>query len=256
MINPVLAASLRASIPPDLVDLLLETYSELKNNFSLSKYRPSEVEGGRFAETVFRILEFRTTGASTPLGTPLNTDRIINHLSQIPAASQVDSIRLHIPRTLRVIYDIRNKRDAAHLADGIDANLQDSTFVVAAADWIMAEILRLYHGSHPTDAQQQISDLVTKQVPTVQVIAGSYKTLRPDFTLPERILVLTYHIGSIGTDFTTLANSVKPSQRGNLKATLSRMIHDQDFIFEKDGVYYITRRGISETENRKLLSHK
>lgn len=256
MIRPLLVASLRASIPTELVDALLETYSELKNNLSMSKYRPSEVEGGRFAETVFRILEYRTTRSYTPLGTSLNTERIITQLAQIPATSEVDSVRLHIPRTLRVIYDIRNKRDAAHLADGIDANLQDSTFVASAADWTMAELLRLYHGSHPGDAQNQIADLVTKQVPTLEVIAGSYKTLKPSFTLPERLLVLLYHIGSPGTDLTTLTNSVKPSQRGNLKATLTRMVFEQDLVFEKNGTYYITRRGIQEAEERKLLSHR
>jgi hypothetical protein len=52
----------------------------------------------------------------------------------MPIGSAPDSIRLHIPRTFRVIYDIRNKRDAAHLGDGIDPNLQDSTLVSAASE--------------------------------------------------------------------------------------------------------------------------
>ena len=30
---------------------------------------------------------------------------------------------------LRVVYDIPNKRDAAHLTDGIDPNVQDVTIV-------------------------------------------------------------------------------------------------------------------------------
>ena len=41
-----------------------------------------------------------------------------------------DSVRLHIPRALGLVYGIRNKRDAAHLADGIDPSLQDANVVV------------------------------------------------------------------------------------------------------------------------------
>ena len=69
-----------------------------------------------------------------------------------------DAIRLHIPRTLRLVYDIRNKRDVAHLGPDIDPNLQDSTLVVSALDWVLAEFIRLYHaGMTPDNAQKDRS---------------------------------------------------------------------------------------------------
>ena len=122
---------LAAHIPGNLVDELLTAYTEAKTNFYLGGLRLSAVEGGRFSEAAFRILQAQTTGKFTPLGQQIKSDSIILNLSNLTSGSHPDSLRLHIPRALRVVYDIRNNRDAAHLADGIDPNLQDATLVSA-----------------------------------------------------------------------------------------------------------------------------
>src|SRR5215469_1746683 len=122
-----------------VVKELLDAHAEAKRNFYLGGLRLSAVEGGRFCEAAFRLLEQMAFGNFTRLGKPLDTDKLINKLGNLTAATQPDSVRLHIPRTLRLVYDIRNKRDAAHLADGIDPNLQDATLVVATIDWVLAE---------------------------------------------------------------------------------------------------------------------
>src|SRR6266853_3557701 len=140
------AASIKAGLTPplpsNLVDELLEAYSDAKQKFYEGGLRLAEVEGGRFCEAAFRLLESAAGIAMTRVGRPIDTDSLIRQLGSLPL-SVSDSIRLHIPRSLRVVYDIRNKRDAAHLADGIDPNLQDATIVIAVLDWILAELIRL-----------------------------------------------------------------------------------------------------------------
>src|SRR4051794_21362554 len=118
MIDPAIKTFLIARFPTNLVDELIECYIEQKKNFYLGRMRPNEVEGGRFAEAAFRMLQHAAGVGVTPLGVQLDTTAISRTLENVTTAG--DSIRFHIPRTLRVIYDIRNKRDAAHLADGID----------------------------------------------------------------------------------------------------------------------------------------
>ncbi|HXG07899.1 MAG TPA: hypothetical protein VNI77_11310 [Nitrososphaera sp.] len=248
-----IAASLGSVFPKALVDQVIETYTELKKNFYLGHLRPNEVEGGRFAEAVFRLLEHRTTGSHTPLGQQLDTEKLIRSLSNLPASTQPDSIRLHIPRTLRVIYDIRNKRDAAHLADGIDPNLQDATLVTSSADWVMAELVRLHHSCTANEAQIAIEDLVTRRAPVVQEFGADLKTLRPNLTLAQRLLVLLYHRGRQGATATELSAWVKPSQRKNLRATLWRLVHDLDYAFERNDLYQITRAGQLKAEEKGLL---
>ena len=128
MINKVKDQLLK-TYPQELVDSILDSYTQLAENFMRSKIRPSEVEGGRFCEATIRMLQYKTTGTYTPMGTSLNLDTEINVLRNLPATSFDDSIRLHIPRTIRVIYDIRSKRDSAHLGN-INPNLMDGTLVI------------------------------------------------------------------------------------------------------------------------------
>ena len=106
-------------VPQDLVEEVLQAYAEAKRRYFLGDHRPQEVEGGRFSEAVFRVLQHACAGKFTPVGKNLpKVDVLLTTFEN--AAGQPDSIRLHIPRTLKLIYDIRNKRDVAHLGDGID----------------------------------------------------------------------------------------------------------------------------------------
>src|SRR2546428_666764 len=129
-------SQLATALDASLVRELLDAHEEARRNFYLGGLRLSEVEGGRFCEAAFRILEQITTGKWTPLGKQLNTEKLIDRLRTLDGSKFVDSVRLHIPRALRLVYDIRNKRDEAHLADGIDPSLQDATLVISTINWV------------------------------------------------------------------------------------------------------------------------
>ena len=57
MISPEIRTALLNGFPATLVDELLECYTEQRRNLLLGNLRPNEVEGGRFAEAAFRMLE-------------------------------------------------------------------------------------------------------------------------------------------------------------------------------------------------------
>jgi hypothetical protein len=88
-----------------------------------------------------------------------------------------------------LVYDIRNKRDAAHLADGIDPNLPDATLVSSVLDWVLAEFMRLYHNVTADAAQQLVSEIVTRAVPVVQDFNGFLKMLKPNLAVSDHCLV-------------------------------------------------------------------
>src|SRR5437870_9630612 len=113
----LIEVQLSTNLDAKVVHELLEAHAEAKRNFYLGGLRLMEVEGGRFCEAAFRLLEQEAKMKVTPLGKQLDTDKLIRDLSNLPSVGFNDSIRLHIPRSLRLVYDIRNKRDAAHLAD-------------------------------------------------------------------------------------------------------------------------------------------
>ncbi len=237
-------------MPEELADELLDSFEEAKRRFFRNDLRPSAVEGGRFSEAVFRVLQWATNGKYTPLGRSLpKVDQLLATFAN--AIGHSDSLRLHIPRTLRLIYDIRNKRDAAHLSDGIDPNLQDATLVVRNMDWVMAECIRLYHHVTPDEAQHLIEDLVTKEVPVIQEFNGYPRILR-DLSAGDHCLVLLYRCGAEGASFTTLSDWIKPEMRRNIRRTVQTLSRKHLAHIDGDHVY-ITIPGERAVETRGLV---
>jgi hypothetical protein len=235
-----------------LVDELLEAYVEAKRNFYLGGLRLSTVEGARFCEAGFRMLQEKSTGSFKPLGKQLDVEKLREELAKLPSASYPDSLRLHIPRALRVVYDIRNSRDAAHLADNIDPNLQDSTLVVSVLDWVLAEFVRLYHAVPANEAQGIFESLVTRSAPVVQDFAEFLKMLNPGLSAGDYLLVLLYQRGSAGATYSELEAWSRPKMRANLKSTLNRLVDERAFVHFDGQKYFVTMSGIRNVDNERL----
>lgn len=242
---------LAAGIPKELIDELLGAYEEAKRRYHLGDLRPSAIEGGRFSEAAFRILEWESKGTYTPLGTTLSkVPTLVNQLEA--ATSSPESVRFHIPRTLRAIYDIRNKRNIAHLADGIDPNTQDGKFVIGVLDWVVAEFVRLYHSVSAQEAQELIDSLVTKEVPALQVIEERPVFLK-QLTAGQRILVILYWQSPSPVLRNQLRDWLPESDRRNLSTNLGRL-EGTRLIHRIDDRVYLTELGIKEVEAKDLLA--
>ncbi len=137
---------LKTAIPTDLVDYLMSAYSEIKENYLLERHEPSELNGGKFVEACYRIIEQATKGSYTAVGAHM-PDMIgkLRAFEQLPATSAIESYRIHIPRALCMIYNIRNKRGVGHLGGDVNPNFTDSSMICACADWILAELLRIHN---------------------------------------------------------------------------------------------------------------
>jgi hypothetical protein len=247
-----IAKSLKAQFDVALVDELLAAYQDAKHNFYLGGLRLGAVEGGRFCEAAFRMLQQATTKKFTPLGKQIDANGITLQLMNLPSANFPDAVRLHIPRALRVVYDVRNSRDAAHLADDIDPNLQDASLVIGNIDWVLAEFVRLYHGVKADEAQRIIEALVVRKVPVVQDFNGFLKVLNPKLKATEYLLVLLYERGTGGATYEQLENWVRPPMRANLRRTLNKMVDDQAYVHQDAGRYLITKLGMKTVETKKL----
>lgn len=241
-------------IPDELVDELLEAYQEAKDRFASGDHRPQRIEGGRFGEATFRILQHETSGTYTPIGTPLpRTDDLIRGLENLQRAAHSDAIRVHIPRTLRLIYDIRSRRDVAHLGP-VDAGLQDSTLVVHCMDWVLAELVREEDATiTPEEAQRAIEGIVAKEIPAIQEFDGEPFVLR-DLRASDLVLVLLYHEEPERSGFQALRARVRPQMRANLRRTMDRLV-DEFLVHHTvaSDSYRITRNGQQRVLADRLL---
>lgn len=239
-----------AGIPAELVEELLEAFAEAKRRFYRDDLRPSEIEGGRFTEAVFRILEWTTTQNYTALGDTLpKVPTLMGKLEQ--ATTAADSVRFHIPRTLRLIYDVRNKRDVAHLGDGIDPNQQDATLVVRNMEWVLAELVRLFHNVSSAEAHGIIVDLVSKDIPLIQVFDGFPRVLK-QLRASDHFLVLLYWRGAEGATLDELRSWARAPMRTQIRRTLNGL-DGKDLIHLRADRYLLTHLGEKDLESRMLL---
>jgi hypothetical protein len=156
-------------------------------------------------------------------------------------------------RALRLVYDIRNKRDAAHLADGIDPSFQDATLVISTINWVLAEFVRMYHGVSADEAHRIVDDIVARTVPIIQDFDGALKVLNTALGASEYCLVLLYHRGINGASFAELDSWVRPNMRTNLRRTIRRLDEELAFIHLDGNLYRITRAGERDIEQRRLF---
>ncbi|WNJ92926.1 hypothetical protein [Bosea sp. 685] len=231
-----IVADLSTKIPASLATELVEAYEQL-----VAKHRGGDFEGaltkaGRFVEHVLRVLEHIRTGAApTEIKQVATTIQAIEKDANLP-----EPLRFLIPRAAGMIYGMRSKRNAVHVKE-TDPTAIDVSLAVAAAGWIMAELLRLYHKSDEKAVADAMLALTRGTIPMVESINGQVFVGK---TVPAKVevLLLLAHAKPKGINRTTIGNSAKCSQPSVSTAlkTLGaeRMVH-----LGADRSYYITSNG-------------
>jgi hypothetical protein len=239
-------------VPQELAESLLAEWIETKRRYFLADHRPTSIGGGRFAEAVLRIIENSLFGTYTPIGSQLSglgTQRL-QHFEAVSTSN--DSLRFHIPRAVFSIYGVRNKRDSAHLADGIDPNLQDSIYVVGAMDWILAELVRLFCKTSPAEAVAAIARIMTREVPVIEEIDGQ-PVCSKNLQVGELILVFLYRADS-GITVSELQAQMRHPDKGNLSKAVKRLDTKRLVLLHpKTSFLHITSLGRRAVEERNLL---
>jgi hypothetical protein len=90
------------------------------------------------------------------------------------------------------IYEIRNNRGVGHVGGDVDPNHMDATFVLAAAKWIVADLVRAFHDLETVVASQIVEALVQREVPLIWEVDGQKKVLDPTLTTRDKTLLLLY----------------------------------------------------------------
>jgi hypothetical protein len=221
-------ASIAAASTPALADKLLEEYDTLMHRFHLGDFRPSELSGGRFGEVAYRVCQQVLRGKHTPVGKTLpSTDDIEKDLINAPGD---DAYRIHIPRTLRLIYDLRNKRDVAHLGAGVSPNLTDASLILGCASWVMAEIVRLSHKCDIATAQVIVDGLVQRRVPLLWTEGDMVRVLKPTLSFKDKALVILNHFYPEWVMDKDLFRWLEYSTLTHFRSKVLRPLHDDALI--------------------------
>jgi hypothetical protein len=188
----IVASAALSAISFGLRDPLLKEYGTIVQNFLEQRWLPSELHGGRFSEIVYTILDgqAKKSYAVAPSKPPdfVTACRALekNKLPHVP-----HSFQILIPRMLPALYDIRNNRNVGHVGGDVDPNHMDAVAVLSMSNWIMGELIRVYHNLTIAQAQQWVDALVEVRLPAVWTgNDGVKRVLETNLKLQEEILLL------------------------------------------------------------------
>ena len=193
MISP---AKLLTGLPDGLRLPLISAYAEIVKNYAERRWEPSELNGGKLCEIVYSIVDGAISGSFPPA--PIKPPRFIDAcraIEQRPSNSSLvgdRSLRVLIPRLLPYVYEIRNNRNVGHVGGDVDPNFSDATAILSAANWLMAELVRIFHCVSLADAQSAVDLLVERRHPIIWENGDVKRVLDPDMPTPDQVLVLLY----------------------------------------------------------------
>ena len=241
-----LKADLSAHIDAGVVDDLLSAYQELVSRHRAGDLQAALTKAGRFVEHAFRLIEFVRTGTvPTEIKSVAKTSGSIENDTSLS-----DSLRLLIPRVLYgMVYSVRNKRNAVHVNE-IDPTEIDLVMSVAAASWVLAELLRTYHSSDDNAVGQAMAALTRTAIPFVETVDGEV-IVGKDVGPRTEILLLLAHARSDGMSRTDLGQAAKCSASSVTRA-LQRLIGNRHVHQSASKRYFITGGG--ELELAEILT--
>jgi hypothetical protein len=235
---------LEAKYPKELVAALLQAYTEIDTAFALGKWKLSELDAGHLVEVARRIIEHALFATYTPLSQelPKFSDKEVQRYEQ---GKGDESYRILLPRVLRSIYFIRNKRGVGHVG-AISPNKMDATYILHSAKWIVAELVRLASGVDTNKAQEAIDQIVERKIPIVWQGPVSARVLQTRMPAKQQILVLAYGKKSVTAD--ELRSSTEYSNITQFRGILKTLHKARLLECEIDGTCTITPNGIAEVE--------
>jgi hypothetical protein len=248
-----------AGLPKALRDALLKSYQEIMSNYLERRWEPSELNGGKFCEAAYSIIGGAVKGSFPPKaskpGNMLDACRALE--KEPPDAKRVGdrSLRVLIPRLLPVLYEIRNNRGVGHVGGDVDANHMDAEAVQAMASWVMAELVRIFHGVSTDEARQTVDALVERKTPAIWEVEGVKRVLDPDMSARNQVLMFLHH----STGWIPVVDLVKWVEYSNAsvfrRSVLTPLHTDRLIEFDaKQERARISPRGAKEVEEKLLRS--
>jgi hypothetical protein len=236
-----LRVALSARFPPQKVEEILVHYEIIRRDARLDRYESCLVNGGKFVEAILKCLHFLRTGDQ------VDSVRVDEEISLLEGTSSLnESERMTLPRTLRVIYEHRNKRGGAHNSS-FDPTKMDCAFVVTASNWVMEELARLYLTNDPVAAEALVENLLVKDIPLIEEIDGDYLILKPALSARVQLEILLYQHYPDRCAVKDLIRWVHNHSEDNVRVSL-RGMRTKNLAHENEGGWKLTESGVREAE--------
>jgi hypothetical protein len=257
VITPLLYKEVQLTLntfPESILDELFSAFDKIISNYRTNHWEPSELNGGKFCEVVYSMLSGYLCGSIPGHSTkPNNMYDACKSLEMYPSTQYPRSLRIQIPRSLTVLYEVRNNRGVGHVGGDVIPNKMDALFVVNTSKWVLAEILRVF-GDLPLDkAQSMVDSLVEKEYPWQWEVHGKHRILKSGLSKTEQTLLLLYS-SNLAIPLEQLLRDVEYTNSSLFKDNIIKKLHKDRLIeyISDSRAALISPKGISIVEETIL----
>lgn len=246
-----------ANIPKTFRTRIIASYEELRRHHLAEAYKPLGMSAAHLAETVLRLLQNQVTGSYIPFGKSIgNFPEECRKIIESGNKAVPESLRLVVPRALAFLYTLRNKRGVGHVGGDVDANGIDGAALSRACDWVICELVRVYHGLSLEEAQDIVDGLAQRHLPDIWHVAGKKRVLRSGLTAKQQVLLLCYQEAAAAVLAESLCDWTDYSNLSVFKAKVLQPLHIERLVeYDKSSdTVTLSPKGVQLVENEILNS--
>ncbi|MGH9932751.1 MAG: hypothetical protein ACREA9_26405 [Pyrinomonadaceae bacterium] len=224
--------ALLGTLPPGLAEPLLSEYCQIAQNYMEHRWSAAELSGGRFCEIVFTILDGHAK--SSYAASPSKPANFVSACRSLESNAHVPrSFQILVPRLLPALYEIRNNRGVGHVGGDVDPNHMDATAVISLASWVMAELVRVFHGLKIAEAQRVVDSIAERRTPLIWSDGDVRRILDTSLPLKQQILLLAATSAS-SVEVTQLLRWTEYKDAGYFMRLLRKLHRDRMLELSQD----------------------
>jgi hypothetical protein len=250
MTSNTLSPQVLGQLPVTLRDELVQAFGEIVRNFRERRWEPSELNAGKLCEIIYSVLRGFIDGSyPTRSYKPPNMVDACRALEQADSASFPRSVRIQIPRILMALYEIRNNRGVGHVGGDVNPNEMDATCTLHMSQWLMAELVRLFHDTTTDNAARVVAALVERTLPSIWQVDGVFRILDTTRSMRDQTLLHLYR-STEPLNERDLVTWTEHSNASVYRRDILRPLHRDRLVEynEKERRITISPKGIAEAE--------
>ena len=214
-------------VQKEIVEKLMDEYQIIKKASLKSDEEKVSLHSAKFGDMSLALVKNHLTGTDINIDS-VKTDPLVNELLGYPKNNSVESILSDaIPRVVRVMHVIRNKKDVAHVKS-LSPDFFDIYFCEAVCDWVLSQFVCLISGLSVDEIKEIVQSIGEKKIPWIQEFEdGSSLLLINDLRLRDQILLVLYHYYPERLNAKQIADTILYENARYIMQFLGRMRKDK-----------------------------
>ena len=231
-----IASALSSGIPLALAKDLTNSYVTMRQDVAAGTLE--RAAPGKFVESLVQALQYLETGTYEPAPA---IDVYLQGLDS-RSAGFGDGLRICAARVGRAMYTLRNKRSIVHKGE-LDPNVYDLRYLLASAQWVLAELLRNV-ANLPMEQAGKLVEEVQAPVGAMVEDFGDKKLVIADMSLKDELYVLLHSEYGRAVKVKDLERAMDRRNPGSVRSAIRELWRARDVEGDGQSGYRLTARGL------------